>query len=213
VESDSQCDRCDCFVAGDYVIPLVLVVMCGGYLSYRYNMMLKNSRDLVVHTYQVISSVERMFSDIQDAETGQRGFIITGDDQYLEPYQHARDTIPDFMREVRQLVADRPDQVNRLDELDTALQSKFEELKVTIDVRRNGGFDGARIAVVQAGGKASMDRIRNVVAQMISTENDLLSDRMSTVVHAERNILWIVLVGAGVSIVFRSVVGRMLSQS
>jgi len=57
-----------------------------------------------------------------------------------------------------------------------------------------------------------MDRIRDIIGQMISTENDLPSERMSNVVHEERNILWIVLVGAGVSIAFRSLVGRMLSH-
>jgi hypothetical protein len=53
-------------------IPIAFVVTFGGYLSYPYNMILKDNRDLVVHTYQVISAVERAFSDIQDAEMGQR---------------------------------------------------------------------------------------------------------------------------------------------
>jgi hypothetical protein len=51
-------------------IPIAFVVTFGGYLSYPYNMILKDNRDLVVHTYQVISAVERAFSDIQDAENG-----------------------------------------------------------------------------------------------------------------------------------------------
>src|SRR5260370_13526588 len=91
--------------------PLVLVLALGGYLSYRYNMILKDNRDLVVHTYQVISAVERAFSDIQDAETGQRGFIITGDEKYLEPYERALPTTPESLPEIRQLIVDRPVQL------------------------------------------------------------------------------------------------------
>jgi CHASE3 domain sensor protein len=96
-------------------IPLAIVVTVGGYLSCRYNMILKDNRDLVVHTYQVISAVERAFSGIQDAETGQRGFIITGDEKYLDPYEHALQTIPESLPTVRQLIVDRPDQLERLD--------------------------------------------------------------------------------------------------
>lgn len=122
-------------------IPLVIVVMFGGYLSYRYNMILKDNRDLVVHTYQVISAVERMFSDIEDAETGQRGFIITGDKKYLDPYEHALHTSPESLPKVRQLVVDRPDQLQRLDKLEAALQSKMDELKATIALRRTPGIE------------------------------------------------------------------------
>jgi CHASE3 domain sensor protein len=190
--------------------PLVLVLALGGYLSYRYNMILKDNRDLVVHTYQVISAVERAFSDIQDAETGQRGFIITGDEKYLEPYERALQTTPESLPEIRQLIVDRPEQLERLDSLEAALRSKMDELKATIALRRDVGADAARAAIVQADGKASMDRIRAIVAEMISTEKDLLADRTSRVAYHERNILLIVIFGAGVSIVTRTVVALVV---
>src|ERR1700693_3554066 len=129
-------------------LPLVFVVTFGGYLSYRYNMVLKDNRDLVVHTYQVISAVERAFSGIQDAETGQRGFIITGDEKYLDPYEHALQTIPESLPTVRQLIVDRPDQLERLDKLEAALQSKMDELTATIALRGDTGIDAARAAIV-----------------------------------------------------------------
>jgi methyl-accepting chemotaxis protein len=127
-------------------------------------------------------------------------------------WRRVRETIPASVREVRNLVLDRSDQVDRLDELETALESKLKELKITIDVRREQGFDAAREAVVQATGKASMDSMRDIVAQIIATENDLLNDRIGTVIYEERNILWTVLIGAGVSIAFRSVLSRALGR-
>jgi CHASE3 domain sensor protein len=193
-------------------IPLVIVVTIGGYLSYRYNMILKDNRDLVVHTYQVISAVERAFSDIQDAETGQRGFIITGDDKYLDPYEHALQTIPESLPAVRQLIVDRPDQLERLDKLEAALQSKMNELTATIALRRKLGIDAARAAIVQADGKAAMDGIRAIVAEMIATEKDLLADRTSRVTYDERNVVLIALFGAGASIATRVAVALVFRR-
>jgi CHASE3 domain sensor protein len=184
-------------------VSLALVVLLGGCLSYRYNAILKQNRDLVVHTYQVISAVERAFSDIQDAETGQRGFVITGDEKYLNPYRNAVQNIPVSLHEIRRLVADRSEQLDRADNFENALHGKLDELSVTIALRRDAGLDAARNAIVQADGIVAMDRIRAVVAQMILTEEDLLSDRTSTVVHQERNVLLIALLGALVSIATR----------
>jgi CHASE3 domain sensor protein len=138
-------------------------------------MILKDNRDLVVHTYQVISAVERAFSDIQDAETGQRGFIITDDEKYLDPYQHALRTSPETLSKVRQLSVDRPEQLERLDTLEVALRSKLDELKATIALRLDVGTDAARRAIVQAEGKATMDWIRAIVAEMIATEREICS--------------------------------------
>jgi CHASE3 domain sensor protein len=193
-------------------VPLALVVTFGGYLSYRYNMILKDNRDLVVHTYQVISAVERAFSDIQDAETGQRGFIITGDEKYLDPYEHALQTTPESLPKVRQLIVDRPDQLERADSLEAALRSKMDELKTTIALRRDLGIDAARAAIVQAEGKATMDGIRAIVAEMIATEQDLLTDRTSRVAYDERNVVLIALVGAGASIATRIVVALVVRR-
>ena len=187
-------------------VPLALVVVLGGYLSYRYNMILKDNRDLVVHTQEVISAIEHAFSDIKDAETGQRGFVITGDTKYLEPYERAVETSPESLRKVRQLISDRQDQLDRLGDLEVALRTKLEELNATILARRNKGFEDARQAIVQADGKASMDRIRAIVADMIWTEQDLLAGRTSRVAQDERNVLLIALLGAASSLVVRIVV-------
>jgi CHASE3 domain sensor protein len=192
--------------------PLALVVVVGGYLSYRYNMILKDNRDLVVHTHEVISSVEHAFSDIKDAETGQRGFIITGDGRYLEPYERAVETCLESLRNVGQLIVDRSDQLDRLGDLEMAFDDKLDELKTTILARRDRGFDTARKAIVQADGKATMDRIRAIVAQMISTEQELLADRTDRVARDERNVLLIALLAAAASMVTRIVVEFMVNH-
>jgi CHASE3 domain sensor protein len=86
----------------------------------------------------------------------------------------------------------------------------MDELTATIALRGDTGIDAARAAIVQADGKATMDRIRAIVAEMIATEKDLLADRTSRVTYHERNILLIIFFGAGVSIVTRIVVALVV---
>jgi CHASE3 domain sensor protein len=188
------------------VLPLALVVTLGGYLSYRYNTALKDNRDLVIHTHKVISAIERALGDIQDAETGQRGFIITGEETYLAPYEHALQTIPNSLREVQSLVLDRSEQLVRLDALEIVVNKKLDELSTTIVLRREAGFEAAREAIVKAEGKESMDRIRLLAAQMISVETNLLADRTSVVARNERTILWLAIFFAVASIATRVLV-------
>ena len=66
-------------------LPLLFAMLCGGYLSYRYDILLRENRDLVVHTYQVINAIDGLLIRLEDAETGQRGYIITGEASYLLP--------------------------------------------------------------------------------------------------------------------------------
>jgi CHASE3 domain sensor protein len=78
--------------------------------------------------------------------------------------------------------------------------------------RRNRGFDSAREAIVQADGKATMDRIRAIVAQMISTEQELLANRTGRVARDERNVLLIAVLAAAASMVTRIAVEFMVHR-
>ena len=193
-------------------IPLALVMAVGGFLSFRYNMILKDNRDLVVHTHQVISAIQRALGDIKDAETGQRGYLITGDLSYLTPYETAVLTGPGLLNELRRLVADRPDQLGKADKLGDVLRQKLEELNGTIAIRRNQGFEVARAAVLKAGGKDSMDRIRTIAAEMVVTEESLLAERTGRVARDERNVLLVAGLCAVLSIATRIVVELVLAR-
>jgi hypothetical protein len=63
--------------------PVVIALMLSGIISFSYNRLLKEYRDDVDHTFQVMSAIDSALLNLQDAETGQRGFIITGDESYL----------------------------------------------------------------------------------------------------------------------------------
>lgn len=185
------------------MVPLLAVLLLSSYLSHRYNGILRDNRDLVVHTYQVIATINDLFIVIEDAETGQRGFIITGEPAYLDPYQSALQTVPRSLATLRLLVVDSPKQMDQVAALEGSLDRKLEELGATIALRRSQGFDAARAMIIAHNGKLVMDAIRRIVAEMSATERALLEARTARVSGDERNIVIVAFIGAVLSILTR----------
>lgn len=166
-------------IGAGFALALVALVVLGT-LSYRSTTGLAQSNDWVTHTYQVIGDLEAVLSDLKDAETGQRGYIIAGEDSYLQPYDQAISQVDQRLKEARDLTSDNPRQQKRLDALQLLVASKFAELKATIDLRRNQGFDAAVKVVKTNQGKNTMDGIRKIVGEMEGEENALLKQRTDT---------------------------------
>ena len=132
----------------------------------------------VTHTLQVLEQLESILSLVKDGETGQRGFLLTGDESYLEPNANAKAQLAEELQKTRDSVAD-PVQAQRLNNLEQAIKDKVAELDQTIALRRKGDTSAA-LAVVRAGrGKVLMDRIRSLAAQMEATEQAALAARQS----------------------------------
>lgn len=131
----------------------------------------------VSHTHEVIATLENVFSLMKDAETGQRGYLLTGDDKYLEPYTSALVHIEQRVADVEQLTADNPDQQGRIPFIKTQIELKQKELAETISIRREEGFDAAKAVVMTDRGKAAMDALRDHLATMQQDERKLLKER------------------------------------
>ena len=131
----------------------------------------------VTHSQQVLTKLEEVLSQIKDAETGQRGYIITGEESYLEPYRLARITIEQEIEDLNNLTATNPNQNQRLNPLKLLIAKKLAELKLTIDLRRDRGFDVASRVVLTNEGKHLMDKIRNVIREMENEEKRSLKER------------------------------------
>lgn len=131
----------------------------------------------VKHSFQVRQLVARELSLLKDAETGQRGFLITGRDSYLQPYETGRTESPQVLGELRRLTVDNPTQQERLTRLETLVDSKLKELSRIIEVRRASGFEAAQKLVLQDTGKQIMDDIRDLISQVDGEEDRLLEMR------------------------------------
>jgi methyl-accepting chemotaxis protein len=159
-------------IAGFGLAALTLVVIAA--LSYRNAARLIENDAFVAHSQQVRVQLADLLSLMKDTETGQRGYLITGDDAYLAPYVTATGTVKGALDEVRRLTSDNPDQQRRLIALANLIDAKLSELKQTIDLRRNEGFEAAAKLVLSNVGKNTMDQIRAVVADADQDAGNLL---------------------------------------
>ncbi len=167
----------------------------------------------VTHSYQVLERIDGIQSALKDAETGQRGFVITGKESYLAPYQDALTTIDRMEGELTDLVGDNPGQENRLTFLKPLVATKLNELKQTIEMRRVQGLAPTATFISGDLGKKTMDSIRTVTGQMGQAERALLKlradDVEATASRAKATILW----GTLVCLIFVTVAGVFLTRS
>jgi PAS domain S-box-containing protein len=128
------------------------------------------------HTREVLNSAGRLFSTVQDAETGQRGYLLTGEEKYLAPYHQATQLASSELAKLKNLLnrpQDRPGDALRLSAL---LDQKLAELHETVELRRSQGFQAALNVVLSERGKQLMDQIRELCTGIQSREYSALID-------------------------------------
>jgi signal transduction histidine kinase len=137
------------------------------------------SRAAVSHTRDVLDRASATLSALQDAETGQRGFVITGNPAYLAPYERAVVDLRSDTAALRSLTRDNPRQQARLDTLGAFIRAKGAELKVPIALRTTQGIGAAAAYVQNDRGKQAMDGIRATIANLRTEERSLLDRRQA----------------------------------
>jgi methyl-accepting chemotaxis protein len=186
-------------------LPVVVALLLSGFISFSYNLLLKNYRDAVDHTFQVMSGIDNVLLRLQDAETGQRGFIITGDEAYLAPFKSAERELSEVLAGLGRLVSDNADQQIEIANLQQLADGKLSELQETIVTRRNEGLEPARLKVISSTGKETMDRIRSVAGAMRTTEQRLLEARLSSARWAEQLMVLVAVICVALSLAARMI--------
>src|SRR3569833_2974228 len=165
------------------------------------------STALTAHTLEVIQRVDGLLSSLKDAETGQRGYLLTGRESYLEPYNAARAAIPAQLQDLRRLTMSTPRQQELLTQIERYAQDKVTELQKTLDLQRAGDRQGALDFVLTDRGKLTMDRVRDVIDQFLEQDRFVLAARREqgrqaseitvAITAGGSAILFILIVGAG----------------
>jgi len=151
---------------------------------------LRDENQRIAYTHTVITSLDGLLSVLQDAETGQRGFLLTGRDEYLQPYNTAVVEAGPRLDQIAALTRDNPVQQARIAPLRTHVAAKLAELRETIDLRRASGRESA-VAVVDTGrGKAEMDAVRTELGAMRQEAMRLRQERLGDMASAYRTA-WI----------------------
>jgi len=184
-------------------LPVVIALMLSGVISFSYNRLLKDYRDDVDHTFQVMSAIDSALLQLQDAETGQRGFIITGDESYLAPFEAGRNKLVEVLSHLSGLVSDNAEQQARIENLQNLADGKLGELQDTIITRKQEGLEPARRKVIGSAGKETMDRIRSVAADMRTAETNLFEARLASARFAEQMMILVAIVCVALSLAGR----------
>ena len=174
----------------------VIAIMVGGVVAWWTTTRQVAAGLQVTHTYEVMSELETLLSLMKDAETGQRGYLLTGVKSYLEPYTGKRDKVKDALQKLRRLVKDNAEQLSRMEELKPWLDKKFDELALTIDLNDKDGQAAALKVVKSDKGKEYMDEARKIIGQMRETELDLLRARTAEAESSTGLAMYTVTLGA-----------------
>ena len=136
---------------------------------------LQQSRDKTVRQSLIVKNkLAELLTVVQDAETGQRGYLLTGDAQYLEPYDKAVSRLGPALAEVAVATEDRAVHRDSLGKLRVLINEKMGELRITIGQRQSGNAVGALAIMHSDSGKSLMNQIRGVVAKMDRQESQIL---------------------------------------
>ena len=199
-------------IGSGFGVALVMLATVGA-VSYDSTTKLIESAGWVQHTHEVLNGLDEVLSGMKDAETGQRGYVITGEGRYLEPYQGARDVVDQKLKYLRELIADNPIQQQRLTAMEPLIAGKFAELQVTIDLRRTKGFAAAAQEVLTDRGKNEMDSIRKLVGEMKEQETGLLATRSAEENHRAHRTELTIIAGNLCAFVLLSLAGVLLTRN
>lgn len=160
-----------------YLLVLFSVSITSSILTFKLEAYGDKKLEWVIHTHDVITNSEKLLSSLKDAETGQRGFLLTHNVSYLQPYYMGESEARNILERLYQLTRDNKDQQAALDHLSEVMQLKFDELKETIELAQNNQQAQALVIVREDKGKAYMDDLRKDLTQFINIELILLEKR------------------------------------
>ena len=200
-------------LSAGFLLALTALLLVGGSSYVRIGSLARDHAP-VEHTHEVLQRIAQLRGLLRDAETAQRGYLITGKQAYLRPYDQAFPAIADNLEALRRLTADNPRQQAVVADLHGPIRDKLAELAETVALRRLRGFEAARAVVLTDRGARSMDTIGGLLDQMDAEEKRLRALRLERsaagAAETRRQILWgsllaVLLVGAGAHRVTRRV--------
>jgi len=161
------------------------------------------------HTYEVINRTDDLMASIKDAETGQRGYLLTGDEAFLEPYRAGRIGIPGALKDLRRLTLVAAAQ-GHLVALAPLLDARLAQLALAIDLRRSHDLPAALAHERSGEGMRLMDQIRAEILGVLRIEQDILVQREAEFQASMRNLLAMIVTSGVLALLFSLAFAFML---
>jgi len=191
--------------------PIILAVI--GWIAYDSTARLLDAQEWYAHTIEVLDHIQTLRTDVLDAETGSRGFLLTNEDDYLAPYRASLANIDKEVSAIETLTADNPRQQARLGNLKPLIAARLAILADNVQFRRDKGIDAAAERVRSGGGKKMMDDIRAALDAVAGEERDLLQKRHEEAIRSAQFAFDSIIYGTVLTFILLAVVGWFVTRS
>ena len=166
----------------------------------------------IAHAHDVLTELDRLLAAVTDAETGIRGYVLTGDEHHLASYHVATTSLDERLRRLGESVATNPTQRELLELLASRVRDTLDVLRETIDSRARLGADGAWKVVLTGKGKQRTDALRRTIVTMQTAEQDLLRRRTADQTAGVQQVIVTVLAGGTFAFVLVALAGILVRR-
>ncbi|MCY1081207.1 PAS domain-containing protein [Archangium lansingense] len=187
-------------LAGLFAASLAVVLIAGLFL--RSTRQLAWSSGRVAHTLDVINEAEQLLSLMKDAETGQRGYLLTHEEHFLAPYEGAQRHIRPSLERLRTLTSDDARQQQRLERMEALIQRKLVLIERTVQLERQGQSAAALEAIRSGAGERLMDELRVLERELREEAQKRLERQNARLERTSRSADVLVLSGSGFLLAF-----------
>ena len=199
-------------IGAGYTLAIVILALTG-IVTHRAMQGLETSAEMVERTQEVLTELEALTAALTEVETGQRGFAITGDESFLEPYTDGLGSVDAHTRELRSLTKDDDKQQRRLDAIHALVTQRLEFSREVVETRRKATFEEARALIATNKGKDLMDNIRKLMGEMKDDENSLMDTRRAAAQQASDFAKHVVVFGGIAAALLLSALGWLITRN
>jgi methyl-accepting chemotaxis protein len=167
----------------------------------------------VSHTQEVRDEISRFVAHVVDMETSVRGYVIAGDEAFLDSYQASLPKTRETFQRIRRLTSDNPEQQRRLAAVQSAVDARIAHMQKLVESRRGGGFAAAQAMVTAGEGRRTMDEVRRGFAEIDGEEARLLGLRSAEAASSGATTKGVMLWGSALGIAFVALTGLFISST
>lgn len=171
-----------------FLVAIAVLLLSGG-LAVLQSVRFADAAALVEHTYEVLESIDLAVTRLVDAETGHRGYLLTKNRDFLQPYEGATAETHALLGRLGKLVADSPSQQERARRLSALVDERLQEMARVLDLSESGDAAGVTSRLSTGLGKRVMDDVRYLAGEMRAAEDTLLTQRAAQARLARRSAL------------------------
>ncbi len=194
----------------EIAVVLMLALLLGiGFVADRNSTEFIHSSAQMVHSREVRGSLQYILSLMEEIESGQLGYIITGESSFLEPYLKATDKIEDRLVHAKILIADEPQLQAHIDTLSSLVKTRIAFAAESIELRRSRGFAAARDLLLSGKGEHEMDQIRALITEMREAEKIHLLEYSNRTSALGQSTITVAEVGSALAVVIVFVMGTV----